>query len=199
MDLHVNYLGGRWVHLKAPDEDLRPVCSGTHQELTVFASLVSNNHWGGILKAEDLADALLAAGVSIKDLLDDGLWLIWIDVPDLELASLRTNQKVILVDLVKVGGVLLVVNLRLDGFAARLDVDIANKYLLFGKIRNRQNCRRSLKEGLGVELYHSIAGAWLWSTYKYGCDWRLNFLSLIFLLTLLSARSSRRWSLGGGI
>ena len=87
VDLHVDHLLGIWVHLKAPDEDLRLVCSGTHQELAVFTAFVSNNHWRGVLKAEDLADALLAAGMGIKHLLDDWLLLIWIDVPDLKLAS----------------------------------------------------------------------------------------------------------------
>ena len=129
MDLHADYIRGSWVHLKAPDEDLRLVCSGTHQELAVFASFVSNNHWRGILKTDDLADALLAAGMSIKHLLYDRLGLIWIDVPDLELASKRANQKVILVDLVKASWFLLVVNLRLDAFATSLDIDIADKYL----------------------------------------------------------------------
>ena len=87
VDLHVDHLLGIWVHLKAPDEDLRLVCSGTHQELAVFTAFVSNNHWRGVLKAENLADALLAAGMGIKHLLDDWLLLIWIDVPDLKLAS----------------------------------------------------------------------------------------------------------------
>ena len=141
VDLHADYIRRSWVHLKAPDEDLRLVCSGTHQELAVFAAFVSNNHWRGILKTEDLADTLRAAGMSIKHLLDDRLGLIWIDVPDLELASKRANQKVILVDLVKASGALLVVNLRLDAFAACLDVDIADKYLRVVETRNRQNCR----------------------------------------------------------
>ena len=111
VDLHVDDLGGLWVHLKAPDKDLRLVCSGTHQELAVIACLVSNNHWGGVYEAENLADAFSAAGVSIKHLFDDGRGLVRIDVPDLELTSLRADQKVILVDLVHVGGFLLVVDL----------------------------------------------------------------------------------------
>ena len=181
MHLHADYIRGSWVHLKAPDEDLRLVCSGTHQELAVFASFVSYNHWRGILKTDDLADALLAAGMSIKHLLDDRLGLIWIDVPDLELASKRANQKVILVDLVKASWFLLVVNLRLDAFATSLDVDIADKYLRVLETRNRQNCCRSLKESLGMKLNHSITDAWHRSSNEYGCHWRLSFLSLIIL------------------
>ena len=184
MDLHADDLSGLWVHLKAPDEDLWLVCSGTHQELAVITGFVSNNHWGGVHEAEDLADALLAAGVSIKHLLDDRRGLIWIDVPDLELASERANQKVILVDLVQVSGFLLVVNLRLDAFAACLNVDIADKYLRVMEARNRQNCRRSLKECLGVELNHSIAGARFRSANEFRCHWRLNDLSFIFLWDL---------------
>ena len=196
MDLHVDDLGGLWVHLKAPDKDLRLVCSGTHQELAVFAAFVSNNHWRGILKTENLADAFCAAGMSIKHLLDDRLGLIWIDVPDLELASKRANQKVIFVDLVKASGALLVVNLRLDAFAACLDVDIADKYLRVVETRNRQNCRRSLKESLGVKLNHSITGARRRSSYEFGCHWRLSFLSLIFLLFFLMNAWLGSWCLG---
>ena len=119
--------------------------------------------------------------MSIKHLLDDRLGLIWIDVPDLELASKRANQKVILVDLVKASWFLLVVNLRLDAFATSLDVNIADKYLRVFETRNRQNCRRSLKESLGMKLNHSITDAWYRSSNKYRCHWRLSFLSLIIL------------------
>ena len=98
----------------------------------------------------------------------------------------------ILVDLIEVSGALLVVNLRLYSFAACLDVDIADEYLLFVEARNRQNCRRSLKEGLCVELNHCIAGAWFRSTNKYRCHWRLNFHSLrLILLRIMNARCGR--------
>ena len=188
VDLHADDLRGLWVHLQAPDEDLRLVCCGTHQELAAIAGLVSNDHRGGVLEAEDLADALLTAGVRIKHLLDDRLRLVRIDVPDLKLATLRANQKVVLVDLVQVGGVLLVVDLRLDAFSTCLDVNITDQDLLTFEARNRQNCRRSLKEGLGVELDHSVAGARLRPANEFGCHWRLSLLSLILFRNLFLHR-----------
>ena len=52
--LHVDCLSGLGIHLKTPDEDLRPVGGATNQELVLIASFVANDHGRGVDETEDL-------------------------------------------------------------------------------------------------------------------------------------------------
>ena len=52
--LHVDCLSGLRIHLKTPDEDLRPVGGATNQELVLIASFVANDHGRGVDETEDL-------------------------------------------------------------------------------------------------------------------------------------------------
>ena len=76
----------------------------------------------------------------IKDLLDGGLLLIRVNVPNLELAAHGANEEVIMVDLVEEGRTLLVRDLAANGPAARLDVHIADQYCAALEAGNGQHC-----------------------------------------------------------
>ena len=88
------------------------------------------DHGRWVLEAQDLGDTFLTAGMSIKDLLDGWGVVVWIDVPNLELAVQSTNKEMIFIDLVEEGWVLVVVNLVLDALHTRLDIDVADEHLL---------------------------------------------------------------------
>ena len=72
----------------------------------------------------------MTARVGVEDLLDRRSFIIWINVPNFELAVECADQQVVLVDLVEEGWVLMVVNLVLDGLRPCLDVDVADENLL---------------------------------------------------------------------
>ena len=79
--------------------------------------------------------------MSIQDLLDRRLLIVRINVPDLELAALGTNEQVILIDLIQEGRALLVLNLVADTLATSLDVDDGEKDLLAVEAGNGQHSR----------------------------------------------------------
>ena len=68
--------------------------------------------------------------MGIEDLLDRGLLLVGVDVPDFELAVERSNKEVVLVDLVEEGRVLVVVDFVANRLAPRLDIDVHDQNLL---------------------------------------------------------------------
>ena len=79
--------------------------------------------------------------MSIQDLLDRRLLIVRINVPDLKLAALGTNEQVILIDLIQEGRALLVLNLVADALATSLDVDDGEKDLLAVEAGNGQHSR----------------------------------------------------------
>ena len=132
LNVHLHADGRRRlrVHLQAPDENLRLVSGCADQELVALVALLTHDHWRWVLEAQDLGDTFLTAGMSIKDLLDGWGVVVWIDVPNLELAVQSTNKEMIFIDLVEEGWVLVVVNLVLDALHTRLDIDVADEHLL---------------------------------------------------------------------
>ena len=88
LNVHLHADGRRRlrVHLQAPDENLRLVGGCADQELVAFVALLTHDHWRWVLEAQDLGDTFLTAGMRIKDLLDGWGVVVWIDVPNLELA-----------------------------------------------------------------------------------------------------------------
>ena len=132
LNVHLHADGRRRlrVHLQAPDENLRLVGGCTDQELVALVALLTHDHWRWVLEAQDLGDTFLTAGMRIKDLLDGWGVVVWIDVPNLELAVQSTNKEMIFIDLVEEGWVLVVVNLVLDALHTSLDIDVADEHLL---------------------------------------------------------------------
>ena len=139
MDLHADSLGRLRVHLQPPDENLGFVLGRAHQELVAFTALLSHNHGRWVFKGQDLGDALLATWMRVKDLLDRGRLIVWIDVPNLKLAVECADQEVIFVDLVQEGWVLVIFNLVLYGPVARFDIDVTDQYLLAIEAGNGKN------------------------------------------------------------
>ena len=80
--------------------------------------------------------------MSIKDLLDGGLALIWIDVPDLKLTVESANKEVLFIDLVEESRVLVVIDLVINALASGLNINTADKDLLIVEARNGQDRRR---------------------------------------------------------
>jgi len=80
--------------------------------------------------------------MSIKDLLDGGLALVWIDVPDLKLTVESANKEVLFIDLVEESRVLVVIDLVINALASGLNINTANKDLLIVEARNGQDRRR---------------------------------------------------------
>lgn len=68
--------------------------------------------------------------MSIQNLLHAWLFILMFDVPNFEFAALSADEQVILIDLVKTGGCLLVLNRFAEAFAAGLDIDNGKKNLL---------------------------------------------------------------------
>ena len=132
LNVHLHADGRRRlrVHLQAPDENLRLVGGCADQELVALVALLTHDHGRWVLEAQDLGDTFLTAGMRIKDLLDGWGVVVWIDVPNLELAVQSTNKEMIFIDLVEEGWVLVVVNLVLDALHTRLDIDVADEHLL---------------------------------------------------------------------
>ena len=132
LNVHLHADGRRRlrVHLQAPDENLRLVGGCADQELVALVALLTHDHWRWVLEAQDLGDTFLTAGMRIKDLLDGWGVVVWIDVPNLELAVQSTNKEMIFIDLVEEGWVLVVVNLVLDALHTSLDIDVADEHLL---------------------------------------------------------------------
>lgn len=132
LNVHLHADGRRRlrVHLQAPDENLRLVGGCADQELVALVALLTHDHWRWVLEAQDLGDTFLTAGMRIKDLLDGWGVIVWIDVPNLELAVQSTNKEMIFIDLVEEGWVLMVVNLVLDALHTSLDIDVADEHLL---------------------------------------------------------------------
>ena len=139
MDLHADSLGRLWVHLQPPDEDLGFVLGRAHQELVAFTAFLSHDHGRWVFKGQDLGDALLATWMRVKDLLDRGRLIVWIDVPNLKLSVECADQEVIFVDLVQEGWVLVIFNLVLNGPVPRFDIDVTDQYLLAIEARNGEN------------------------------------------------------------
>ena len=79
--------------------------------------------------------------MSIQDLLDRRLLIVRINVPDLKLAALGTNEQVILINLIQEGRALLVLNLVADALATSLDVDDGEKDLFAVEAGNGQHSR----------------------------------------------------------
>ena len=132
LNVHLHADGRRRlrVHLQAPDENLRLVGGCADQELVALVALLTHDHWRWVLEAQDLGDTFLTAGMRIKDLLDGWGVVVWIDVPNLELAVQSTNKEMIFIDLVEEGWVLVVVNLVLDALHTSLDIDVADEHWL---------------------------------------------------------------------
>ena len=132
LNVHLHADGRRRlrVHLQAPDENLRLVGGCADQELVALVALLTHDHGRWVLEAQDLGDTFLTTGMRIKDLLDGWGVVVWIDVPNLELAVQSTNKEMIFIDLVEEGWVLVVVNLVLDALHTRLDIDVADENLL---------------------------------------------------------------------
>jgi len=80
--------------------------------------------------------------MSIKDLLDGGLALVWIDVPDLKLTVESANKEVLFIDLVEESRVLVVIDLVINALASGLNINTADKDLLIVEARNGQDRRR---------------------------------------------------------
>ena len=130
VNLHADRLRRLGVNLEPPDKDLWFVCGRAHEELVALVALLSHDHRRRVHQFEDLGDALLTARVGVEYLLDRRSFIIWINVPNFELAVECADQQVVLVDLVEEGWVLMVVNLVLDGLRPCLDVDVADENLL---------------------------------------------------------------------
>ena len=80
--------------------------------------------------------------MSIEDLLDSGLALVWIDVPDLKLTVESANKEVLFIDLVEESRVLVVIDLVINALASGLNINTADKDLLIVEARNGQDRRR---------------------------------------------------------
>lgn len=80
--------------------------------------------------------------MSIEDLLDGGLALVWIDVPDLKLTVESANKEVLFIDLVEESRVLVVIDLVINALASGLNINTADKDLLIVEARNGQDRRR---------------------------------------------------------
>ena len=140
MDLHLHRrrLVGR--HLQAPDEDVWLVSGSANQELAVIVGgLVADNHRRWILQVQDLRNALLGAGMRVQNLLDSGLLVVRVNVPNFELASLCADEQVVVIDLVQEGRRLLVLNLVADALAPGLDIHIGQEDLLAFETRHSQH------------------------------------------------------------
>lgn len=131
VDLHLHGLGRVGRHLQAPDEDVGLVGGRTHEELAVLVGgLVADDHRRGVLQMQDLRDALLRAGMGVQNLLDSGLLVVAVDVPNFELSTLGAHEQMVVIDLVQEGRRLLVLDLVADALAASLDIDIGQEDLL---------------------------------------------------------------------
>ena len=132
LNVHLHADGRRRlrVNLQAPDENLRLVGGCADQELVALVALLTHDHGRWVLEAQDLGDTFLTTGMRIKDLLDGWGVVVWIDVPNLELAVQSTNKEMIFIDLVEEGWVLVVVNLVLDALHTSLDIDVTDENLL---------------------------------------------------------------------
>ena len=74
------------------------------------------------------------------DLIDQQRLLkVVVDVPHLKLAIDIAHKEGVWVDLVQVGGTLLVFECLFDGLAPSFDVDVADNHLLFVETRNGQH------------------------------------------------------------
>ena len=80
--------------------------------------------------------------MSIEDLLDSGLALVWIDIPDLKLTVESANKEVLFIDLVEESRVLVVIDLVINALASGLNINTADKDLLIVEARNGQDRRR---------------------------------------------------------
>ena len=80
--------------------------------------------------------------MSIEDLLDGRLALVWIDVPDLKLTVESANKEVLFIDLVEESRVLVVIDLVINALASGLNINTADKDLLIVEARNGQDRRR---------------------------------------------------------
>lgn len=85
---------------------------------------------------------MLRTGMSIEDLLDGRLALVWIDVPDLKLTVESANKEVLFIDLVEESRVLVVIDLVINALASGLNINTADKDLLIVEARNGQDRRR---------------------------------------------------------
>jgi len=138
LHLHRRRLVGR--HLQAPDEDVWLVSGSANQELAVIVGgLVADNHRRWILQVQDLRNALLGAGMRVQNLLDSGLLVVRVNVPNFELASLCADEQVVVIDLVQEGRRLLVLNLVADALAPGLDIHIGQEDLLAFETRHSQH------------------------------------------------------------
>lgn len=88
-----------------------------------------------------MRDAFLTARMRVENLFDRGCLIVRINVPNLELAGERAHEKVILVDLVEEGRVLVVIDLILNALHSCLDIDIADQNLLVFEARNGEDRR----------------------------------------------------------
>ena len=141
LNVHLHADGRRRlrVNLETPDENLRLVGGCADQELVALVALLTHDHWRWVLEAQDLGDTFLTTGMRIKDLLDGWGVVVWIDVPNLELAVQSTNKEMIFIDLVEEGWVLVVVNLVLNALHTSLDIDVADEHLLVVEARDGED------------------------------------------------------------
>ena len=126
MHLHADRLGRLRIHLQPPDENLGFVRGSAHQELVAFTAFLAHDHWGRFVKAQDLGDTFLTTWMCVKYLFNRWRFIVWIYVPNLKLSVECADQKVIFVDLVQEGGVLVIVNLVFNGPIPCLDIDVTD-------------------------------------------------------------------------
>jgi len=183
MNLHIDGSSSLLLHLKSPDQNLGLVGSCGDKVLETIIAFLTDDHRGWVDELEDLRDTCVRAGMGVKDLLKGRLLLIWIDVPNLELAVQSTDQEMILIDLVKEGRVLMIAELGTNGLATCLDIYVDDKDLLAVETGDSEDGRRSRNKCLGTKLDHGVAIAGLWSADKNWCHRGL--LDLLFVLVLL--------------
>ena len=136
MHLHADRLCRCGVDLQSPDQNLGLVSCRAYQEVIALGRLLTHNHRRGVSEEHDLRDALLATGMRILNVLQRGLIIVRVDVPDLKLAVHRADEKMVLVNLVEESWVLLVVDRVFNVLATSLDINIDNQNLLGVKARN---------------------------------------------------------------